>query len=340
MNNSAPSQEDLLRLEEAAEWVQELARNRLDDKLVEAWLEWCARDPRNQQAFDGISRVWTASGNLTSVPRASAEVGEAPAAPASRRSYKWFGALAASVLVAASAALLFWGMPREGIEDQGHAVITPTGVLSTSRLPDGSVMDLGGRTNVRLLYSSTLRRVDMLDGEVYLSVRKDKARAFVVTAGPVRVTAVGTAFNVRRDAERIVVTVNEGAVNVARGGEGPTVSCIPSANCVRVSSGQQVTYSNDAKVFYISTVDPDIATSWRTGVLKFVDEPLSSVVASVNRYSPRAIVIRDKDLRTLSFSGTVHIRRIEHWLRALEQSFPLSVMEDSGDKDVTLVPRG
>jgi transmembrane sensor len=339
MTAPSPSNEELLRLEQAADWVQALSRNRLDDRLVESWLEWCGRDPRNKQAFEGLATIWAGAANLPPPgARIHPEVADATGSGQRFARGRWRAALAASVLIAACAALLLWALPRGGGDDQAQSVISPTGVHSTSQLPDGSVMDLGGRTSVKLLYSAAVRRVDMLDGEVYLTVSKDKNRAFVVTAGPVRVTAVGTAFNVRRDAGRVVVTVSEGAVDVARTTDSSTDSCAASDDCVRLMRGQQLAYASSAKAFKVSSVDPGIAMSWRAGVLKFVDEPLCSVVASVNRYSPRTIRIRDKDLETLAFTGTVHPDRIDRWLRALEKAFPLAVVE-AGDKDVTLVAR-
>jgi transmembrane sensor len=359
MTAATPSQEDMDRLEQAADWVQVLSRNRHDDHVVESWLEWCGRDPRNQQAFEEISTIWSATAQLGAVTGQSCDPGGTLAEPASESQSHGMGAaspastahtglrpassataahraglsrmltaLAATVFIAIGAGFAYWAL-QQTHGDRSQTIVSPIGVRSTSELPDGSIMDLGGRTSVRLLYSDTLRKVDMLDGEVYLTVSKDKHRAFVVTAGSVSVTAVGTAFNVRRDADRVVVTVTEGVVTVARDS---------NASPARLTVNQQLAYVRGSDKFEIATVDPSIATAWRTGVLQFVDEPLGSVVASINRYSPRTITIRDREIESLSFTGTVHPDRIDHWLRALEKAFPLSVVT-SNDQDVTLLAR-
>jgi transmembrane sensor len=324
MNAPAPTNEEMARLEEAAEWVQVLSRHRHDDKVVESWLEWCSRDPLNQQAFEGLSKVWGASAQLTHATHALPRVTDLQPQKRSQARPQWIVALAASVMIIACGALLFWR------PDQSHSIVSPAGVRSTSELPDGSVLDLGGHSRVTLQYSAARREVNMLDGELFVQVSKDKARPFIVTAGPVRVVAVGTAFNVRRDADRVIVTVSEGVVEVARDAKAPKQ---------RLSANQQLVYLSDTKTFEPpAEVDASITTSWRTGVLKFVDEPLSSVVASVNRYSARTIAIRDSELEKLSFTGTVHPDRVDRWLSALENAFPLTV-EQSGEKTVTLVAR-
>jgi transmembrane sensor len=66
-------------------------------------------------------------------------------------------------------------------------------------------------------------------------------------------------------------------------------------------------------------------------VLKFMDEPLGSVVSNVNRYSSRRIVLEDADLASRPFTGTVYEGRIEDWLSALERVFPLDVVDEGGD---------
>jgi ferric-dicitrate binding protein FerR (iron transport regulator) len=59
-----PTRRRLQRMEEAASWLQRLHQDERDDALVDAWLDWCQRDPLNQQAFDELMAIWEASGQL------------------------------------------------------------------------------------------------------------------------------------------------------------------------------------------------------------------------------------------------------------------------------------
>ena len=45
------------RMEQAALWLQRMHAGADDERVVESWLDWCQRDPLNQQAFDEIAAV-------------------------------------------------------------------------------------------------------------------------------------------------------------------------------------------------------------------------------------------------------------------------------------------
>jgi ferric-dicitrate binding protein FerR (iron transport regulator) len=60
----------LRRLEQTAQWLQRLYEKAGDDGVVEAWLDWCQADPRNQQAFDELAVIWEMSGEIVTQPHA------------------------------------------------------------------------------------------------------------------------------------------------------------------------------------------------------------------------------------------------------------------------------
>jgi transmembrane sensor len=77
----------------------------------------------------------------------------------------------------------------------------------------------------------------------------------------------------------------------------------------------------------LSQVDAAGMTAWREGRLEYVDEPLSVVIANVNRYSTGRQIVADGDLGALNFTGTILVDSIDEWLAALELSFPVSVRQ-------------
>ena len=68
-----------------------------------------------------------------------------------------------------------------------------------------------------------------------------------------------------------------------------------------------------------SIVDPQMATAWRAGRLEFAGDSLATVIASVNRYSVRPIVLEDPALAQLTFTGTVFVDAIDASLDAMQQ---------------------
>jgi len=134
-------------------------------------------------------------------------------------------------------------------------------------------------------------------GEAYFEVKHEApGRPFIVDAGLATVRALGTAFNVRRNADRVAVTVAEGRVQVARTEGGllglADAAGMHRAQAVEMSRAQQVVIQPKDAPIAVAAADPRRASAWRQGRLEFVDEPLDVVIANVSRYSRTTIVPR------------------------------------------------
>src|SRR5262249_1445211 len=146
----------------------------------------------------------------------------------------------ASLVVAASLPLVqshvgrTWGdltaMPTP------QRIATGRGEQQSALLPDGSQLELGGDTGVKLEFTPQQRLIEAQEGEIFYRVKHDAKRPFVVRAGPVIVTAIGTAFSVRRESGTVSVVVAEGVVEVedsgVTGGREP----------IRAAAGQRVRF--------------------------------------------------------------------------------------------------
>ena len=97
--------------------------------------------------------------------------------------------------------------------------VTRTGEQMEVTLDDGSHVWLGAKSRLSVAFTGQQRAVRLDSGEAFFSVRKDRRRPFTVHASNGDITAVGTAFNVREVADRVIVTVAEGVVKVSREGQ-------------------------------------------------------------------------------------------------------------------------
>jgi transmembrane sensor len=204
------------------------------------------------------------------------------------------------------------------------AIATPVGNNREISLPDGSQATLGGATALTVSYTARQRTVVLNSGEAFFEVRPEPGRPFVVQTPSGQVAAVGTAFNVRTDGHTLRVTVSNGSVEI--------VTRVATAQPrMRLAAGQQaVLRPNDAPV--TEAIDPHVVTAWTTGTLKFIDEPLDSVIAAVNRYSPTRIEIKGGGVGNLRYTGTVVSGRVEEWLAALPNVFPIEVVSQDSDR--------
>lgn len=325
MTGSTPTTADLDRMAAAADWLVRLHDAPGDEALAVAWLQWCEEDPRNLQEFQSAQLVWHAAN-----PAPPATMAEATTPPprvvehSSRRA--WFG-LAAAILIAigiGSFALL-----RTAHDELLQSYETPIAGTGSSVLPDGSRVELGADSRITTRYTASQRFISVDVGEAYFLVEKDPGRPFLVDAGGMRITAVGTAFNVRRNNDRVVVAVSEGQVQL---------DSEEKAARTALLAGQQAVYSNDSRTVTIARIDAMEVASWRKGVLKYMHEPLGSVAQDLSRYHNKRIIISDARLRAMPFTGTVFSSRIGDALKAFESVFPLQV-EERGDA-IELAPRG
>lgn len=349
------------RWAEALTWYFHLrhAKERdLGDAIGRRWERWYS-DIENRRVFDNVSRLH-AERDLYRTPSRPTEaeltedkydlsvpIAEWRARSTLRKSKRnhitsrrWIWSLSAGLGVAAIAALFFlWPLyPAFRGEPKG-AVIYQTGLgsLKEVHLPDGSAIILGGETKVSVAFSALHRSVNLVEGQVWFKVAHDRHWPFVVAAGDGTITAVGTAFLVTRQSDRVVVTVTEGTVEVsalqtlrhARISERQGSSTL-SPTLVRLGRDEELAFSDDGTLSRIEPTDAHAATSWTHGRLTFDDQPLRYVIETIDRYSSRHIVVSNS-AGALRFSGIVLNDQVDDWLKSLTAIFPVIVDESGPD---------
>lgn len=337
MTGSIPTNADLDRMAAAADWLVRLHDAPGDEALAVAWLQWCEEDPRNLQEFRAAQSVWHAANpsapQLPSLP----ETVFSPPPPVQHWSNRrtWLG-LAATVLIAVAVGSTAY--LRSDDDELLQSYATPIAGTGSSVLPDGSRVELGADSRITTRYTAKQRSISVDFGEAYFLVAKDPARPFLVDAGDMKVTAVGTAFNVRRNHDRVVIAVSEGTVQLDNNSESTDKAAQAKSATTPLVAGQQAIYSSGSRTVTIAEIKQADVASWRNGVLKYMHEPLGSVAQDLSRYHNKRIIISDARLSAMPFTGTVFSTRIGDALSALESVFPLQVKERSDA--IELIPRG
>jgi len=340
------------RLETASEWLMRIHSDSLTEAETAGWIQWCESDPENLAAFEQMEAVWSGLG-LVSAARspelasgtASATTAAAkPKLAARARFNKWLGfplmrpALAAGMVVLTVLGVILWHvLAIPTMPTIATGLETPIGKNEDAKLPDGSVLTLGAKSSVSLDFAPDERKLLMKEGQAFFQVAPDRKRPFIVDTGPIQVKAIGTAFDIRKNDDRIVVSVTEGTVEILPGTHGARLDDTGETH-VQVAAGYQLTWSGPASEVKLAQIDAASATAWRRGRLEYFGEPLGVVIANVNRYSQRTIVIADEDIAQLQFTGTVFVHSIEDWTNALKDVFPV-VSESQADGSLVLKRR-
>ncbi len=176
------------------------------------------------------------------------------------------------------------------------------------------------------------RREVWLDrGEAYFEVAHAANRPFVVHAGSRTITVLGTKFSVRRDGNRVIVSVLEGRVRVDRSdvrgqdnGESASSATITGGD-VALADGAStlVTASSAERVQH--------ALSWREGMLMFDQSTLADAAAEFNRYNRRQIIIADPQTASIRIGGTFRATNVDVFVRLLREAYGLRI-EVRGDE--------
>jgi len=182
--------------------------------------------------------------------------------------------------------------------------------------------------------------VRLLRGEAYFEIAHSDTRPFTVISGEQMVRDIGTAFDVRSEQGAMEVTVTKGAVEVMT-----SANARPSAQAGEqqlnvVTAGQEARF--DRRIEYLKPVsytDINRQLAWRQGVLVYVGQPLSQVVADVSRYTQIKIELGDPSLGKIPVGGYFEINKLGAIFVALEKNFGIRA-EWSDASHVRLVAAG
>jgi transmembrane sensor len=195
-------------------------------------------------------------------------------------------------------------------------------------LADSSVVHLDVGSEIAVDIGERTREITLIRGRALFDVAKDRERPFIVTAGRMRTTALGTRFQVQRGSERVVVVLTEGSVSVAPVDKETAAEAMPWEE--RLAPGEQLSLEGLGGTPVKSSVDPYMATSWSRGRLVFRGTPLPEALEEVNRYSTRKLRLADSSLASLRVGGNFIAGDSELVLSAFEAALPLRSVDGGG----------
>lgn len=242
----------------AAAWHDRLQREKVTDSTRYAFARWLAESPEHRRAYEAIEETWSALQSTGRTPEILAlrhETALRLTRGASRglRPGRW-AAAAAVVLAIGSLAVAMAVRSGGGLDElRGRQllswVLSPffrgtNGTYATTigerlavTLDDGSQVTLDTQSELKVAFSKGERDVRLLRGQALFEVAKDRARPFVVAVRNRRFVAVGTAFDVRLDADRISVTMVRGVVRVERGTSTGASAAAPAGRGMNATLG-------------------------------------------------------------------------------------------------------
>jgi len=301
--------------DEAADWAARIDGRELDADQDPGLQAWLAGDARRAGAFLRAQAAISFLDRGRALARAETAV--TPERPSRRALLTGAGGALAAGLAGGAVFLT----------SRHQRLDTRLGEIRRVPLADGSLVAINTTTALDVTMKPKSRQVLLRRGEAWFQVAKDAERPFVVSAGRVRVRAVGTAFSVRRDGDGVDVMVTEGVVETWVEGQSGPRQRLAAGNRI-----QLVGYT--APVMAESPSEIERSLAWRNGEIALDGESLGDAASQFNRYNSRQIVIEDADLARERFVGLFRTNEPESFAAAVAATIGAKVSED--DKIIRL----
>lgn len=214
------------------------------------------------------------------------------------------------------------------LSEQDFVVSTGEGEQVTVSLPDGTQVTLNADS--RLIYNlsdynSDERRVTF-DGEGYFRVAKNPESPFSVNAKGLKVSVLGTTFNLRaRSSDTIAeLSLEEGSVRFFSLKSGQNVVLSPNQKAVFDQIYGVVTVEDSR---YVTD-----ASAWRRGELVFRNVPFAEVLEEIGKVYHVSIIMEaaEQEYQNDLFTGVLSRTDINEVLEVIEHSYHMKAILKDG----------
>jgi transmembrane sensor len=349
-------------LDEASAWFVEFSESEIEPAAREAFSLWLRASPEHVRAYLKVSATFDtmgqlhrhrgrdvqalldallAEGNVVDLGSKKAPTTGKTSLPLLGQESGLRSGSARSRLIAASVAILVFAVGALAIWNaQRWVYATGIGEQRLVNLADGSTIELNAQSRLRVQLTQSERLVDLEGGQALFHVAKDPSRPFIVKSDGTRVRAVGTQFDVNREATDTVVTVLEGRVAVATNQDGVADARAPT---LYLSAGDQVTLAQTSTPATPNThptptrADVAAVTAWTQHKLVFASSPLPEVAGEYNRYHEKRLRVADPALADFRISGVfsaVDASALIAFLRAQP-----NIQVEENDREIVLKSR-
>lgn len=200
--------------------------------------------------------------------------------------------------------------------------ISPAGARLKVVLPDSTEVWLNG--NSRLMLSKSFgvgERGVSLRGQAFFHVKRNEHSPFIVKAGSINITALGTSFNVLAypEEKRVETVLISGKIAVNKEDNG----FFTSSKEVILTPNQKASFNKESEALKVENVYSEPYESWTKGKLIFNDDPIDKVADVLEHYYNVKIVINDPQILSYRFSATIEDSSIEQIMTYICYSSPV-----------------
>jgi ferric-dicitrate binding protein FerR (iron transport regulator) len=201
-----------------------------------------------------------------------------------------------ALLVISGAGYLFFA-PKGQPASNWKTLDIRKGTTSTIKLADGTEVKLNAASSLRYPASfGRNKREVYIEGEAFFNVAPDVKRPFIVHTGRADVEVLGTSFNIRTYDSSFRAALVSGAIAVST----------PEGERIKLLPGYIASMNAQNPQLLVSSYSRDTVLTWLSGTYRFENTPLQEVCRMAERIYDISILIDDKDLAQVRYSGIIN----------------------------------
>jgi transmembrane sensor len=289
--------------------------------------EWLENDPANRKHYNSLQQIF----NVASLKpmeevntdaawnklKSKIDAGRTKEVKVIPLHQKWFIRIAAAViLIAGGAALTLYINSKNAGVEYAYSTFETAGEF---KLPDSSTIYLNAKSKATVTITKKERKVKM-EGEAFFNVVHNEHQPFIVEAGGLQITDIGTAFNVNAsDSSKVDIIVEHGEVQISSGNE--------KLNAVK---GEHVAYAHSTGSLTKLAITNPNDLSYITKIFVFENTSLPAVVQKLHEVYGTQIMLSD-NLKFCRLTSTFKNEKIEYILQVIAETLQLR-LNKNGDR--------
>lgn len=242
---------------------------------------------------------------------------------------QWMIRIAASLVIVSLVSYAVWYFTASS--KYQLEVVAKNGVEKII-LNDGSLVWLRGESKV-LYYEKPDEgaRYTTFQGEALFEVAKDASHPFIVQCGEVKVSVLGTSFNIKTGVDQVELTVLTGKVNLSSAANTAGVDVLPQEKIIYKSNGEFEKLATNPQEITSLTVNTDYN-------MQFTNTGMDEVVNRLESKFNVSVKLSDKRIRNCKITMDFTDQSLEKSLQLISEV--LDVTYSIQDKTVTLTGKG
>jgi len=192
--------------------------------------------------------------------------------------------------------------------------INPSGQKSKIFLPDGSEVWLNAESEISYpeKFSDSTREVSLV-GEAFFSVIKNPDQPFIVKAGDVTTTVLGTSFNIYAydNESSTYIALQSGKVKV-------DIDNDHGSKEMYLEPGEGINYDRSSYITIKEEFDEDLVLGWKDGIIKFEDANMDHVFHTLSRWYGVKFEIKNRKNQSWTYNGDFDNENLDNVLSQLK----------------------